>query len=257
MAPEVYELVAMGMRYWFVFLGVLIAVNCWRWLLADRKAYQATMELLPDAGLVGELVDLYTGEGYPLVREGTLGSGHACDVRVSGLRKRQAAIEFENGKGVKITPLHAGQAILLDGEAIHRHAYALHGTRIAIGPKLFRVRLFAGLEVPDRITAAVSHMKADPAMPATDTAREKDADARMAEEIPSAEVPADADPRAAMASADSASSAHQDTWQFAVPPAWPQTEPHEDPPRPALPKENAPQQRRSFRRGARKQPHED
>lgn len=153
MAPETYELVAMGMRYWFVALGVLIALSCWRWLRVDSKAYQDALDLLPDAGLVGELVDMSTGHSIPLTREGTMGSGRACDMRVEGLHKRELSLEFEEGMGVKVVPLRGAHPVSLDGVPVNGTP-ALHGTRIAVGDRLFRVRLFAGLDVPDRIASA-------------------------------------------------------------------------------------------------------
>ncbi len=207
MAPEVYELVAMGMRYWFVLLAVLIAISCWRWLRADSKAYQAALDLLPDAGLVGELVDLHTGEGIPLTREGTLGSGRACDMRVQGLRKREVSLEFEDGKGVKVIPLRGAHPVTLDG-APARNGAALHGTRIAIGDRQFRVRLFAGLDVPDREV---------PEIPPVSTWVEPEVMETPVETVASEEALADA-PHETQLDADQPQVAAQQTWQYAVPP---------------------------------------
>lgn len=224
MAPEVYELVAMGMRYWFVFLGALIAISCWRWLRADSRAYQDALSLLPDAGLVGELVDMATGENIPLPREGTLGSGSACDMRVEGLRKREVSLEFEEGKGVKVIPLRGSHPVTLDG-APARNGSALHGTRIAIGDRRFRVRLFAGLDVPDRVVAAPQHEHewADQALhEAQDAVYENDGvsfehDAETGHDVDSDGAMEAMSPEAPQAVQEDVS---QQTWQYAIPPEW-------------------------------------
>lgn len=149
MANEAYELLAMLMRYVFVLIGVLILFRAYRWLRRDAKNYRREMKRLPDAGLVGEAVDLNGGKSYPLPREGTLGSASACDIRLrqNGVARRHASFAFENGKGLKITP-HLRGKVLLDGSEVRGYAHAIHGSQLQIGDALLRIRLFAGLNVP-------------------------------------------------------------------------------------------------------------
>lgn len=213
LAPELYELIAMGMRYWFVLLALLIALYCWRWLRADRKDYLDALALLPDAGLVGELVDLYTGENFPLNREGTLGSARSCDIRILGLHKREAVFEFEDGKGVKVIPLRSAQKFMLDGVSAPKGGHALHGTRIAIGERLFRVRLFAGLDVPDRI-APISQDIIYPDQPEVTYSQEGLEEEPQLEAMLMEEGPIDA-----------IEETSQYTWQYAVPPELLQKQP--------------------------------
>lgn len=139
----------MLMRYFFVLIGALIVFRAFRWLQRDARAYHREMRALPDAGLVGEIVNLRTGQAQPLPREGTIGASRECDVRVkdSGILRTHARFEFEEGKGLKIIPMHAGK-VVLGGLELSAPGYALHGTQLQLGDALMRVRLFAGLKVP-------------------------------------------------------------------------------------------------------------
>ena len=149
MSSEAYELLALLMRYVFVFIGLMIVWRSFRWLSRDARAYQKEMRALPDAGMIGEMVNLYTGEAQPLPHEGTIGSSGKCDIRLKDRQVRacHARFEFEEGKGLKIIPVRHS-ALLLSGVQVQKAAYALHGTQLQLGDSLLRVRLFAGLNVP-------------------------------------------------------------------------------------------------------------
>ena len=58
MPTEVYEIIAQGARYWFLFLMALIVWRSFRWYRKDRRQYKKRLRLLPDAGYVGELVTI-------------------------------------------------------------------------------------------------------------------------------------------------------------------------------------------------------
>ena len=148
-SAEAYELLSMLMRYVFVLIGALIVWRSYRWLRRDAKTYQRQMRSLPDAGLVGEMVNLNTGTAQPLPREGTIGSSRECDIRVkdSAAKRQHARFEFEEGKGLKIIPGRRSP-MLLSGIEMNGPGYALHGTQLQIGSTMLRVRLFAGLKVP-------------------------------------------------------------------------------------------------------------
>lgn len=149
MAESTYELLALSMRYVFVLIGLLMLWRAFRWMRRDARQYQRDMRTLPDAGLVGEMVDLQTGKAQPLPREGTIGSSRECDIRVKapGVARSHALFAFEEGKGLKITP-QRGNPVFLSGAAIRASGYALHGTQLQVGDAVLRVRLFAGLNVP-------------------------------------------------------------------------------------------------------------
>lgn len=149
MQGEAYELLAMLMRYVFIALGGLILFRAYRQMRRDARAYKKEMKKLPDAGLVGEIVDLQTGKSQPLPREGMIGSSSACDIRLKrrGVKRRHALFDFVEGKGLRIRP-HLGHKVMMEGVPIRASAYALHGTEVMIGQAMIRVRLFAGLNVP-------------------------------------------------------------------------------------------------------------
>lgn len=149
MSSEVYEILALLMRYVFSLIGLLIVWRSFLWLRRDAKAYRREMRSLPDAGLVGEMVNLMTGEAQPLPREGTIGSSRGCDICVKGegIQRTHARFEFEAGKGLRILPVRRSQ-VLLGGVLLRGAGYALHGTQLQVGNTILRVRLFAGLDVP-------------------------------------------------------------------------------------------------------------
>ena len=149
MSTQAYELISLLMRYVFVLIGLMIVWRSYRWLRRDARAYRKEMRALPDAGLVGEMVNLATGEAQPLPREGVIGSSRECDIRLKGpgIERNHARFEFEDGKGLKVIPLRRA-SVLLNGTALHGPGYALHGTQLAMSGIPLRVRLFAGLKVP-------------------------------------------------------------------------------------------------------------
>jgi hypothetical protein len=147
----VYELIAMGLRYWLVFLGVVIIWRAIRLMRKDQRIYWKTIRQLPDAGLVGELVALESGEAYPLPREGMIGSGRSSDIRIEGINRRALEFFFRAGYGLRLIPSHRRHSLRLDHEIIQPSGdYALHGSVLEIGGKAYRFRLFEGLDVPER-----------------------------------------------------------------------------------------------------------
>lgn len=150
MTQDAYQLLAMFMRYWFVFLMGMITFRALRWLHKEQREYRKKLKVLPDAGLIGELVDVKTGETYPLPREGYISGRRLADVSLKGYRHQHIAFELEKGKGVAVTALRRGHRPLLDGETLRGTAYALHGSVLELGDRTLRFRLFAGLDVPAR-----------------------------------------------------------------------------------------------------------
>ena len=149
MANGAYELLALLMRYVFVLIGALVLLRAYRWMRRDAKNYHREMRALPDAGLVGEIVDLRSGKSQPLPREGDMGASHECDIheRGTGVMRHHVRFAFEEGKGVLITPARRGNT-LMGGVPLQSPAYAFHGTQLQLGQAALRIRLFAGLNVP-------------------------------------------------------------------------------------------------------------
>ena len=148
MSSDVFELISQGFRYWLVLLGAVIVWRVFIWTLQDHRTYRRVLKSLPDAGLIGEIVNLNTGESQPLPREGVVGSGKACDIRLSGIRRRELEYLFVDGRGVEIKPAHRRHELLLDGKDLGLKAFAAHGSRLALPGYKLRFRLFSGLNAP-------------------------------------------------------------------------------------------------------------
>lgn len=199
MASEAYELLALLMRYVFVGIGALILWRAYRWLRRDARQYKKAMRSLPDAGLVGEMVNLKTGESQPLPREGLIGSSGACDIRVRepGVARRHALFAFEEGKGLRVTP-HLGNRVLMEGVELKGAAHALHGTQLQLGDAVLRVRLFAGLKVPHPMQFQ-QDIPSGPDMTGVETPENEDVPSPFAavpQFAPDEEEPAQEDPSA-------------------------------------------------------------
>lgn len=149
MTNDAYEFLALVMRYVFVLIGALVLLRAYRWMRRDSRAYHREMRALPDAGLVGEIVDLRTGKSQPLPREGDMGASRECDIHVkgAGVLRHHVRFSFEEGKGILITPSRWGKTFL-GGQEMRTSGYALHGSQLQLGDAVLRMRLFAGLKVP-------------------------------------------------------------------------------------------------------------
>lgn len=165
MSGGAYELLALLMRYVFVLIGALVLLRAYRWMRRDARNYRKEMRALPDAGLVGEIVDLRTGKSQPLPREGDMGASRECDIHVkgAGVMRHHARFAFEEGKGVLITPSRRGKTFMA-GVPLRSPAYALHGTQLQLGQAEMRIRLFAGLKVPHPMAFQEDAAVPDPAL---------------------------------------------------------------------------------------------
>ncbi len=150
MSAETYELLSQGLRYWFVFLGLTIVIRSYRWGIQDHRMIKRALKALPDSGLIGEVVNLTTGESLPLPREGIMGSSRSSDVYFPGIRKSELEFMFVDGQGLHIIPIHRSHQILLQNEPLGKDGYALHGSRVNLPGYSLRVRLFAGLNLPQQ-----------------------------------------------------------------------------------------------------------
>ena len=160
MPTEVYEIIAQGARYWFLFLMALIVWRSFRWYRKDRRQYKKRLRLLPDAGYVGELVtirgnaQLPTGTILPVPWEGIIGSGRGCDIflPVPGVAPKHCWFSYDREDGLQLEPYH-GRTVQVDdqtrtgrGENLSMH----HGSRLFVGEVELRLRMFAGFETAAR-----------------------------------------------------------------------------------------------------------
>ncbi len=157
-SAEIYEILALAARYVFAFLGVLIVLRTYRWLLSDRMKQHARLRSLPDAGMIGELVvlegsdELPANAYLPVPAEGILGSVRSCDLTVPcpGVRKHHLDFVWEDRSGLLLYPRRNCQIQaddrVLEGTARHACAVLRHGSFLRVGSALLRLRVYAGVD---------------------------------------------------------------------------------------------------------------
>lgn len=167
MPAEIYEIVALAARFWFLFLMALIVLRSYRWYARERRQRKKRLRLLPDAGYIGEFVvlqgagDLKEGEVLSVPFEGTLGFVRSNDlcVPVPGVATRHLWFSYDERKGLKLTALGRND-FSVDEKTIGEQPKGLcmvHGSRLYIGECELRLRMFAGYEVgmnPQRMMTA-------------------------------------------------------------------------------------------------------
>ncbi|MDD3334906.1 MAG: hypothetical protein PHI98_05230 [Eubacteriales bacterium] len=163
MPIEIYEIVAQGARYWFLFLMALIVWRSYRWFVRDRRQRKKRMRLLPDAGYIGEMVvidggdELQKGAALPIPREGTLGRSRMNDLclPLQHIKNKHCWFCYDREEGLRMEPYH-GCTIAIDGEertGRRDPLYMQHGSRLTIGGAELRLRMFAGFETALRPSA--------------------------------------------------------------------------------------------------------
>ena len=113
MSSDLYALVALAARYWFVALIVMVLFRAWRMTVADNRRAKLLRAWMGQTGCVGEWI-LNPGSkkrvSYPIPREGVLGSARSADVRIRHRDMRRAHAHFELREGgVLVRPLGRAQ----------------------------------------------------------------------------------------------------------------------------------------------------
>ena len=156
MAQNLYEILALGARYVFAGLMLLIVLRAWRITLVDSRRASTLRHLSPETGISGELLVLEgdekarRGMRYPVIREGMIGSSRRADIRVrhSSVRRRHAYFQLtEDGLYIRT---HAG-APMRDGEGRPVRAVTLpDGGEFSLGRVQFLLVLTEAPEAPAR-----------------------------------------------------------------------------------------------------------
>lgn len=177
MSEDIYEVLSLGMRYWFVLLGLLIVWQAFGWLRRDRREKHRRLRQLPDAGMIGELVvivgsdELPEGTAIAVPREGVLGFLRTCDVvvPVPGVAEHHIDFTFRDGKGLLLRPWRGCTCQVDADELTHRtkpSRYPMHhGSRLFVGDAVLRLRVFAGLEVSRHVAYVEDEPQEQPDQP--------------------------------------------------------------------------------------------
>ena len=157
-SADLYEILSLAMRYVFAFLGILILLRAFRWMLADRREQRARLRRLPDAGCVGELLvlrgsrELPENTFLPVPREGILGSVRTCDLPIPcpGVRRDHLDFVWEDGLGLLLLP-RRGCAVAVNDQPLDpasdpRLLPLTHGDVLTVGQAALRLHVFAGLQ---------------------------------------------------------------------------------------------------------------
>ena len=166
MSPDVYEVVAQAMRYWFIALGALIVWRTYRCLRQERKARHRWLRSLPDAGMIGEWVvergsaELREGMAVAVPWEGVLGSRRICDVYVpvDGVAHSHLYFEFLPKKGLRLTPARNLECMLNGSPVTWRTArkapaFVHSGDTLTVGDAVLQLQLFPAYRSGTRPTA--------------------------------------------------------------------------------------------------------
>ena len=154
------EMAALGLRYLYALLGVLIVVTAFIWLFRDRRATHALVRNLPDAGLIGRMVvesnteQLPRGTEIDVPWEGVIGSTRTADVYLpcEGVRGRHLDFFFHEGEGLEVIP-RRGLTCVVDGVEYSpagrpRSGIMGEGSLLRVGDAEVRLYIFAGLNMP-------------------------------------------------------------------------------------------------------------
>ena len=149
MSKNLYELIALGARYLFAALMVLIVARAWRITIVDSRRAKTLRRLSPETGIIGEMVVMdgdekaRRGMRYPVIREGMIGSSRRADIRIrhSSVRRRHAWFQF-TAEGLCLRA-HAGAPMRIAGRKAAPELVLSDGDVFDIG----RVRLMLVLSV--------------------------------------------------------------------------------------------------------------
>ncbi len=149
------------MRYFFAFLGVMIVVRAFAWLVKDRRIKRRRLKTLPDAGTIGILTveqggrHLQPGAAISVPYEGVLGCLRTCDivVPVEDVATLHLDFTFAAGKGLYIYPRRGCEAVVdgipLTNRRESRMYPMQHGSVLEVGQAVLRLGVFEGLDVPE------------------------------------------------------------------------------------------------------------
>ena len=142
MRENLYELVALGARYFFVALMLLIVIRAWRIAIIDSRRAAKLRRWAPETGVIGEFQVLdgderaRKGMVYPVIREGLIGRSRKADIRLRShsVHVRHAYFEMA-ADGLRLRTV--GAARMDAGQGRARHIALKDGDTLLVG----RVRL--------------------------------------------------------------------------------------------------------------------
>lgn len=125
MDSDLYTILSLAGRLWFLLLGCFLVGTAFYWLYADHRAKAAREKNLPIAGMVGFFVvlsdspHLPKGTTLPVPMEGVLGASARCDVRVNtpDVAETHLDLVYKDGVGLYVLP-YPKLTCLVEGQEI-------------------------------------------------------------------------------------------------------------------------------------------
>ena len=161
MSTELYEVVSMAARYWFIGIALVFVFRAWRGSISDNRKAKLLRDMTARAGCIGELIVVRDDTGeltdarFPVSRECMLGASRYADIRIDrpGIFKRHLWMEQRVGC-LALSPIGAAK-IRVGGRDAAAHILR-DGQRVTIGGitlmlVFFDAEGFAGLPAPHRV----------------------------------------------------------------------------------------------------------
>jgi len=166
-SANAYEILALAMRYVFAALMVLIVLRAWRLTAIDSARAKRLRRLSPETGIIGELLVIEGGEKakpgmrYPVILEGTIGSGPRADIRIrhSSVRRRHAYFVMTD-EGLFIRG-HANARIGMNGRWL-REGRLKDGQELRVGRVELMLVLTGADSAPEEIDRRMLHRRRRP-----------------------------------------------------------------------------------------------
>ena len=190
MNSELYSIIALGARYVFAAIMLLIVLRAWRITIVDSRRAASLRRLSPETGVCGEFLVL-SGHGrvregmrYPVIREGLVGSSRKADIRLRSSSVRRSHVFFELTRtGLRLRAQSSAKMYNAKGVS-KREMTVGDGARVTIGQVELMLVLTEAVAASPEIEEARDDMFDVPAPPQP----------RPATAAPEAAVPWDAAP---------------------------------------------------------------
>lgn len=141
-----YDIVTLGMRYFFIALILYILLRLILQSITEFKAVQNIKRQVRGVSpgyLMATAPEELAGEVYRLRRENTIGRGKRCDISIphSSLAQLHAFI-YEKQKGLYVADYGSHAGVLLNGEPIKKREELLYTQdELQLGDLIFRLHL--------------------------------------------------------------------------------------------------------------------
>ena len=126
MRTELYSIAALGMRYVFCGLALVIVFRAWRITVVDNRRARILRMIMPEVASVGEFIASGGIVGkqrirYLIPREGIIGASGGADISIRhpNVHRKHAFFELREG-GLLIRPLRDSRITLENGTNIQQ-----------------------------------------------------------------------------------------------------------------------------------------